>query len=131
MSAPLTLPQARIPLGWVMLPDPSAPGGKKRMPVEIDIEWMRAFLNVSNATDTNAGGALDEVLPLLLQDPGADLVAREALQAAEDLRNELDGTRNELRTVRAALEEMQAQLAGMREPQNLMDRITQIEDRLA
>lgn len=39
MSAPLTLPQARIPLGWVMV-------SGQRAPVSIDIEWMRALIGM-------------------------------------------------------------------------------------
>lgn len=39
----LTLPQARIPLGWVMV-------NGQRLPIEIDIEWMRALLTLVNRT---------------------------------------------------------------------------------
>lgn len=43
----LTLPQARIPLGHVMVQG-------QRLPVEIDMEWMRALLTLVNRT----GGVL-------------------------------------------------------------------------
>ncbi len=39
MTNALTLPQARIPLGWVNLPG-------QRLPVSIDIEWMRALIGM-------------------------------------------------------------------------------------
>jgi hypothetical protein len=54
----LALPQARIPLGYAMV-------GGQRVPVEIDIEWMRALTVLVqraggtsglSTTDVDAGG---------------------------------------------------------------------------
>jgi hypothetical protein len=65
----LTLPQARIPLAWVMV-------NGQRVPAEIDIEWMRALIgmvdrlggvsgpanivNYIQSTTTPPGGLSDE-----------------------------------------------------------------------
>ena len=128
MTAPLTLPQARIPLGWVMV-------GGQRAPVEIDREWMLAFLGLLTRTggitgNTSAGSALDELLPLLME-PVRDAQTQEAMRAIEELRQELAGARSETHALRGQLEDALAQMAGMRQSDDLRGRIEQIEDRLS
>jgi hypothetical protein len=52
----VTLPQARIPLGWATIEQPD--GTKRRIPIEIDIEWMRALLGIV----TRIGGVSSETI---------------------------------------------------------------------
>lgn len=54
----LGLPQARIPLGWATIQG-------KRIPVEIDMEWMRVMLELVNRTGGTAG----------VEDVGVDVFA--------------------------------------------------------
>lgn len=147
----LTLPQARIPLGWALLPDPRSPGGQRRVAVEIDIEWMRAFLElVARTGGTTGSGGFEDYLPVLLDSIAPDPAAQEAIRAVDELRNELASARNEVQTLRALiddqatelaahrstddlrsqLEDLAAQLAELRPATDLRARVEQIEDRL-
>jgi hypothetical protein len=64
------------------------------VPVEIDIEWMRAFLDLQTAgggsTGSSSGASsLVEILPLLFGSPQSSPEAQDALRAVEELRQEL------------------------------------------
>jgi len=124
----LALPQARIPLGYAMV-------GGQRVPVEIDIEWMRALTVLVQRTggtsgNTSAGSALDDLLPLLMTPQASDPVAQEAIRAIDELRNELSSAKTEVQSLRGQIEDALAHLAEVRPSVDLMGRITQIEDRL-
>jgi hypothetical protein len=107
----LALPQARIPLGYAMV-------SGQRVPVEIDAQWMRAFLGLLDRTGgtTGTGGTVsnvDEVMGLLLSLP-QDLAAQEAIRAVDELRNELASTRTDAQTLRSKVDELESQIASMR-----------------
>jgi len=50
----LSLPQARIPVGWVMV-------AGQRVPVEIDIEWMRALTVIKDRVGGVTGPSISDV----------------------------------------------------------------------
>lgn len=78
----VTIPQARIPIGWAMV-------GGQRIPVEIDMEWMRAF-----AALIGNGGNGGASLELLL----SNVMALEAHRASPNGRiGELERQITELR----------------------------------
>lgn len=147
-TSPLALPQARIPLGWVMV-------GGSRAPVEIDIEWMRAFLGLLSRTggvsgNTAAGSDINDLLPMLMesaqQDPGTHRQARRI----SDLEGQISSTNNALRglskridelaallegapvgrDVRREIEELRATVEGIASHSDISRRVSQIEDRL-
>lgn len=124
MSAPLTLPQARIPLGWVMV-------GGQRAPVSIDIEWMRALLGMLDRTGgvTGSNGP-EELATFRMEFAPSDPMTQEAMRAVDELRNELSSARTEIQSLRSQIEEVAAQLAEVRPYTDLTTRVTQIEERL-
>lgn len=50
----LSLPQARIPVGWAMV-------AGQRVPVEIDIEWMRALTVINDRVGGASGPSISDV----------------------------------------------------------------------
>ena len=76
----VSLPQARIPLGWVTVPNTG--GEPQRLPVMIDQEWMRALLQFVART----GGVMGEA------DFGVDTfaVATDLQSGGEQLQSQLD-----------------------------------------
>lgn len=120
----MNLPQARIPLGWVLLRG-------ERVPVEIDIEWMRALIDLQTASGGGSTGAasLTEILPILFGQPQSSPEAQEALRAVDELRHELASTRTELQSLRGLIDDQAAELAGLRGLADLRSRIETLEDR--
>lgn len=105
----LTLPQARIPLGWVQIQG-------KRTPVEIDMEWMRSLLELVKRTGGVTG--YDDLADLLQQvsiaPPAADVIAHNDLTPPhiDVLRDEpQDGAR--LSALESELGRLMVQLRGL------------------
>jgi len=121
----VTLPQARIPLGWTTV-------NGQRTPVLIDIEWMRALLGILARTGGASGASsFEEYLPALLDSVASDPAAQEALRAVDELRNELASARNDQQTLRALLEDVLIAVADAHSIHDLRARVELIEDRLA
>lgn len=118
-----TLPQARIPLGYAVI-------AGVRTPVEIDIEWMRAFTDLVKATSSDGGASLAELLPLFFATPPSDPVSQEAIRAVDELRNELASAKGDMRALRGQIDEQAAEIAALRPDASLRARVEQIEDRL-
>lgn len=103
---PLTLPQARIPLGWARI-------NGQRVPVEIDIEWMRAFLQLVQRSGGVPGVDLTELTSQiegleslnLLPSPGA-------VPAPQDL-DAMDGAR--LHSLEAEVHKLRTQIQGLQQ----------------
>lgn len=146
MTLPITLPQARIALGWVVVQD-------RRLPVEIDMEWMLAFARLVERTGGISGDSnFSEYINQFFDTPAADPSAREALRGIDELRNEqrsqdpqihelvnvVDELRNELATSRAdtqalrgLIEELTGRIEAAPQDDQLRNRIETIEGRLA
>jgi hypothetical protein len=147
MSLTITLPQARIALGWAVVDG-------KRIPVEIDMEWMLAFSRLVERTGGTSGDAnFSEYVNQFFDAPPVDTGAREALRgvdelrnehsraqdpqiheltnAVDELRNELAGSRADLQALRGLIEEQAASAAAPQQTDQLRNRIELIEDRLA
>lgn len=58
MNPTITLPQGRIPLGWVMLQG-------QRMPVTIDTEWMQSLLALLDRSGGVPGHDISAIIDLL------------------------------------------------------------------
>lgn len=129
MSTVVTLPQARIPLGWVTLA--GADGVARRMPVEIDIEWMRSFLALVDRTGGTTGEAgFEDLLAMYFDIPPHDQLAQEAVKAVDELRNELASARSDMHRMLTIIEDQAAELASLRGVYDLRNRVETIEDRL-
>lgn len=147
MTLPITLPQARIALGWAVFQE-------QRIPVEIDMEWMLAFARLVERTggvsgDTSfeeyinqffdappadAGGraALRGVDELRNDQPrGPDPLIHELVNAVDELRNELAASRADQQALRGLLEEQAGRIEQVQQYDQLRNRIEQIEGRLA
>lgn len=118
-----TLPQARIPLGWAIV-------AGQRTPIEIDIEWMRAFTELLRATGTGSDSSVADLLPLFFATAPTDPLAQEAIRAVDELRNELASARSDVQNLRGDVEALSAQLASPRPDIQLRNRVELIEDRL-
>lgn len=147
MSLTITLPQARIALGWVVVQD-------KRIPVEIDMEWMLAFSRLVERTGGTSGDTnFSEYISQFFDAPPIDAGAREALRgvdelrteqsrsqdpqihelanAVDELRNELAAARADVQALRGLIDELAAGAAVPQQTDQLRNRIELIEDRLA
>ena len=123
MSKAVTFPQARIPLGWAMVQG-------QRVPVEIDPEWLRSFVDLLNRTGGVSGDtSFDQYIPMFFETPHTDATAQEAMRCVDELRNELASTRSDLQAIRSMLDQA---LASIESPpaSDLRNRIEQIEGRL-
>jgi hypothetical protein len=147
MSLTITLPQARIALGWVVVQG-------QRIPVQIDMEWMLAFARLVERTggtsgDANFGEYINQFFDPPLVDPGV----REALRgidelrtdqnrsqdpqihelgnAVDELRNELAATRADAQALRGLFDELTSSGAAQQQTDQLRNRIESIEGRLA
>ena len=124
MTASVSLPQARIPIGYAMVQG-------QRVPVEIDQEWMRSFASLLDRSGGVSGDtSFAEYLPIFFDVPHTDTSAQEALRAVDELRNELASTRSDLQAVRALLDQALAMLETPAPTNDLRIRVEQIEGRL-
>lgn len=122
----ITLPHARIPLGWVTMD-----GQSRRIPVEIDIEWMRALLGlVERSGGVTGGESFAAYLPALFDPKPSDPAAEQALRAVDELRNELACAKSDAERLARVVDELQTSLAEIRPDHQLRARVEQIEDRL-
>ena len=71
---PLAIPQARIPIGWAMF-------AGQRVPVEIDMEWMRAFVGLLD----RGGGVIGIDFDRLIEELSAAPVPAEGLAPTDPL----------------------------------------------
>jgi hypothetical protein len=125
MSLTIALPQARIALGWVVVQG-------KRLPVEIDMEWMLAFARLVDRTGGTSGDTnFSEYINQFFDAPSVDAGTREALRAVDELRNELTSSRADVQALRGLIEELAARIAEPQQTEQLRNRIESIEDRLA
>lgn len=97
-----TLPQARIPLGWVIVDN-------NRLPVEIDMEWMRA-LSLLLTTVTTGFDATTLTQLLLSFVEAGNTTGRD-----NEIRNEIEQLKNEvanrdLETFRLRIETLEGRL---------------------
>lgn len=125
MTLTITLPQARIALGWVVVQG-------KRLPVEIDMEWMLAFARLVDRTGGTSGDTnFSEYINQFFDAPPVDAGTREALRAVDELRNELASSRGDVQALRGLVEELTARIAEPPQTDQLRNRIESIEGRLA
>lgn len=119
----ITLPQARIPLGYAVVQG-------VRVPVEIDMEWMLAFTRLLERTGGVSGDTnFSEYLPQFFDTPHTDAAAAEAIRAVDELRNELASARSEQQVLRSMLDEI-ASMIDTTTTNDLRNRVEQIEGRL-
>lgn len=125
MSLTIALPQARIALGWVVVQG-------KRLPVEIDMEWMLAFARLVDRTGGTSGDTnFSEYINQFFDAPPVDAGTREALRAVDELRNELASSRADVQVLRGLIDELLARAEAPQQTEQLRNRIELIEDRLA
>lgn len=123
MSQVLALPQARIPFGFAQVQG-------QRVPVEITPEWMRALsVLVQRSGGASGDEAFTEYLPQLF-DVRTDTTAHEAMQAVDELRNELSAVRGENQRLRAELDEFLLLAIGAPVAVDLLPRLEQLEARI-
>lgn len=121
----LSLPQARIPLGWAMFQG-------QRVPVEIDIEWMRALSGLLDRTGGVSGSTnFGEYINQFFDQPHGDPAAQEAIRGVDELRNALESARGEVQQLRGMLDDAVQELAALRSVQDLRARIDDLESQLA
>lgn len=101
----LTLPQARIPLGWATVQG-------VRTPVEIDMEWMLAFIGLVNRTGGTSGDENFDQYINQFDSPIIDNATHENKQAISELRNEIASSKQELKQLRTMIDECASELSG-------------------
>lgn len=121
MAASISLPQARIPIGWAMVDG-------ARIPVEIDMEWMLTLTRLFERSGGTSGGtSFNEYITQFFDAPGADPALQEAVRAVDDLRHELASSRSDVQTLRGLIEEQAETLAQTRTGDNWRSRVEELE----
>lgn len=126
MSNTVTQPIDRIPIGQFEGPD-------GLVDVKVHPEYLRFFESLRlRAGGTVGPGTKDvqEQAQQMFESIPSDPAAREALQAVDELRNELATARGLMQDLRAIIEEQAAQIAALRHTEDLRQRVEQIEERL-
>lgn len=128
MSTAVTLPQARNPLGYALMTQPD--GSTRRVPVEIDMEWMRAFIGLVNRTGGTSGGSgFEDFLASYFDMPPHDQAGQLAIRGVDELRNELASARSDAQRLQSMVDALSADLAQLRPVQDLRNRVETLEDR--
>ena len=124
MAATISLPQARIPIGYATVDG-------ARIPVDVDAEWMLMFTRLFDRSGGTTGStSFNEYITQFFDAPGTDPALQQAARDIDDLRQELASTRAELQSLRGAIEDQAVQLAQIRPIDDFRIRIEQIEGRL-
>lgn len=105
MTLPVSIPQARIPIGYAMVQG-------VRVPVEVDVEWMLTFTRLLERAggvsgDTNFNQFINQFFDAPLVDTGL----QDAVRAIDELRNELSSARNDVSQLRGRIETLEGRLA--------------------
>jgi hypothetical protein len=120
---PLSLPQARIPVGWATV-------GGQRIPVEIDMEWMRTLSGLLERSGGVSGStSFSQYINQFFDAPPADPALQEAVRAVDELRHALESARTDSQALRSLIEDQAQALAELRTVAELRSRIEQLEDR--
>ncbi len=125
MTVPVSIPQARVALGWVMV-------NGVRTPVEIDMEWMLTFTRMLDRTGGVSGDTnFSQYINQFFDAPLVDTRLPEALRAVDELRQELSSTRSDVSQLRGMIDELTNAMAAMPSTEQFRSRIETIEGRLA
>lgn len=136
MTASISLPQARIPLGWATVQG-------VRVPVEIDMEWMLVLTGMLERTGGISGDTnFNEYINQFFDAPLASAESQENTRAIEELRGEIESTRGDLKRLRDEFEQWQNEPRTTdtrtpdpqeepRIPADFRNRLELLEDRLA
>lgn len=125
MTVPVSIPQARIPIGYAMVQG-------VRVPVEVDMEWMLTFTRLLERTggvsgDTNFNNFINQFFDPPLIDTGL----QDALRTIDELRNELASTRNDMAQLRGLVDDLTNAVAAVPSTEPFRSRIETLEGRLA
>jgi len=126
MPNSVTQPIDRIPIGQF-----DGPNGVVN--VRVHPEYLLFFESLRIRAGGTVGPGTKDVQTEALQlfeSVQSDPLAREAMQAVDELRNELATAKGLIQDMRALIEEQTAFLAELRPNDQLRQRIEQIEDRL-
>jgi hypothetical protein len=122
MSLTITLPQARIALGWAVVQG-------QRIPVEIDMEWMLAFTRlVDRAGGTSGDTNFSEYINQFYDAPPLDPGVRDALRGVDELRNDQGGVQDpQIHELVRMVDELRVELAGIRGMRDMRSRLDDLE----
>lgn len=125
MNAEFTLPQARIPIGWVTVKG-------ERIPVQIDTEWMLTLSRLFERSGGVSGDAsFTQYITQFFDPPPIDSASQEAIRAVDELRNELASSRSDVQSLKSLIEEQATALAQLRSADDLRSRMDELETTLA
>lgn len=128
MTTSITNPKAQIPVGTVTIDG---------MPYDVaqHPEFVRFFFDLfrrvgsTEALTNNDLQTLIEHLDSEALMPKTDPLAQQAMQAIDELRNEVSSARSDCDNLRALLGEREAELAAIKPAADLRARLEQLEDR--
>lgn len=119
-----TLPQAIIPIGYVMVQG-------VRAPVTVDIEWMRLFNDLLNRTGGTSGDeGFSNYINLLSDIPNSTPATKENSQNIENLMLEIESLKSNNNALNQRLDELYNRVENQPKD-DFRNRIEVIEGRLA
>lgn len=108
MTQALTLPQARIPIGFATIQG-------QQVPILVNIDWMLAFTGLLNRSGGTSGDTgFEQYINQFYDQPASDPALHDAVRAIDDLRHELASSRAELQSLRSLIDDQAGKLAQMR-----------------
>lgn len=115
----LTLPTARIPIGWATIKG-------ERVPVVIDIEWMRALITLVDRAGGVTGVGTDELSMSAFEDAGIEELKAAMYSGFDDAAQfavypveTIDRIESELAEQAATIAEMQKEMQGLQQGAHL------------
>lgn len=105
MSAALTLPQARIPIGFATVQG-------QQVPVLVTMDWMLAFAGLLTRTGGTSGDTnFNEYINQFFDVPSQSTESQQTTRTVEELRHEIECLRSELSRIRGQIETIEGRLA--------------------
>lgn len=128
MTTSITSPKANIPVGTVVVDGVSYDVPQHPEFVRFFFDIFRRVGSTEALTNIDLQTLIEHLDSEALM-PKTDPVAQQAMQAIDELRNEVSSVRSDCDNLRSRLDEREAELAGLLAAPDLHGRLEQLEDR--
>jgi hypothetical protein len=128
MTTTITAPKSNIPVGTVTIDGMTYDVPQHPEFVRFFFDLFRRVGDTQALTNTDLQTLIEHLDSEALM-PKGDPLAQQAMQAIDELRNEVSSVRSDCDNLRAILGEREAEIAAIRPAADLRARLEQLEDR--